>query len=257
MPKKPRVTIDQHQPNGENQKATTEQSVSETRPAVTDGQESFLFRIRKIHKVYKVFQNHFRPQRKREFMKLFPEAAPGASVLDVGGTSDWWKEDFPKTIDVSIVNIDDSQRQEAISNGFKFYKVDGRKLPFNDKQFEITFSNSVIEHVGDFQDQQRFASEAIRCGKRLYLQTPNKWFPVEPHLITAFIQWLPFKISRRLLRHFSLWGLIVKPSQQQIDEFLLATRLLSRRDIKRLFPFAEIREEKFLFLTKSFIVIMK
>lgn len=210
-----------------------------------------------IHKVYKFFQNYFRPRRKQAFMQLFPEVAAGASVLDVGGTAGWWIADFPKNVNISIVNLDDDHRQEVAENGFAFFKTDGRDLPFADKEFDLTFSNSVIEHVGDLQDQKRFAHEAMRCGRKLYLQTPNKWFPVEPHLMTIFIQWLPFKISRRLLRYFSLWGLFAKPSQKKIDEFLLTTRLLTRRELNHIFPAAEIREEKFLGLTKSFIVIVR
>lgn len=210
-----------------------------------------------IHKVYKVFQKHFRPKRKRAFMQLFPEVAAGAPVLDVGGTASWWKEDFPANVKISIVNIDDDHRQEVTESGFRFYKADGRALPFADKEFRLTFSNSVIEHVGDLNDQKRFASEAMRCGQKLYLQTPNKWFLVEPHLITAFIHWLPFKIARRLLRRFSIWGLVAKPSQQQIDEFLRTTRLLTRSEITNIFPGAQIKEEKFLGMTKSFIVISK
>lgn len=220
----------------------------------TKRQESYTY---PIHRVYKVFQDYFRPRRKRAFMHLFPEVANGASVLDVGGTSGWWREDFPKNINVSIVNIDDDHREDVVSHGFKFHRTDGRRLPFRNKQFDLTFSNSVIEHVGDFEDQQRFAREAIRCGKKMYLQTPNKWFPVEPHLMTAFIQWLPYRVARRLLRYCSLWGIMAKPSQQQIDEFLKTTRLLSRKEIRQIFPSAEIREEKVLGLTKSFIVIMR
>lgn len=209
-----------------------------------------------IHKVYKIFQNHFRPKRKRAFVRLFPEVATGSPVLDVGGTAGWWKEDFPKSVNISIVNIDDDHRQEVTENGFKFHKADGRALPFADKEFYLIFSNSVIEHVGGLVDQKRFAFEATRCGQKLYLQTPNKWFPIEPHLITAFIHWLPFKIARRLLRYFSIWGLVAKPSQRQVDEFLRTTRLLTRSEIKKIFPGALIREEKFLGLTKSFIVII-
>lgn len=210
-----------------------------------------------IHRVYAVFQNHFRPKRKKAFMALFPEVAQGASVLDVGGTAGWWKEDFPGKVNVSIVNVDDDLKQDVVRSGFRFYQADGRDLPFEAKQFDLTFSNSVIEHVGDFQDQARFAAEAMRCSKKLYLQTPNKWFPVEPHLMTVFVQWLPNRIARRLLRYFSVWGLVARPSQQQIDDFLSSTRLLTRAEMKQLFPNAEIREEKFLGLTKSFIVISR
>lgn len=210
-----------------------------------------------IHRVYSLFQNYFRPRRKKAFMQLFPEVAQGAKVLDVGGTAGWWTQDFPQKVNVSIVNIDDDLKQEVIRHGFSFYQADGRALPFEDKEFDLIFSNSVIEHVGDFSDQARFAGETMRCSRKLYLQTPNKWFPVEPHLMTVFVQWLPFKIARRMLRYCSLWGWIARPSQQQIDEFLLSTRLLTRSEMKQLFPNAEIKEEKFLGMTKSFIVICK
>lgn len=178
-------------------------------------------------------------------------------ILDLGGSAGWWKEDFPSDIDVAIVNIDDDLKQDVIRSGFRFYQADGRDLPFDDKKFHLTFSNSVIEHVGDLNDQARFAKEAMRCGQKLYLQTPNKWFPVEPHLMTAFIHWLPNKITRRLLRYCSVWGLVARPSQQQIDDFLNSTRLMTRDEVKQLFPNAEIREEKFLGMTKSFIVILR
>lgn len=210
-----------------------------------------------IHRVYRLFQNYFRPRRKQAFIRLFPDVAVGAPVLDVGGTAGWWKEDFPKGINIAIVNIDDDHRQEVTEGGFQFFRADGRNLPFADNEFYLTFSNSVIEHVGDLQDQKRFAEEAMRCGRKLYLQTPNKWFPVEPHLMTVFIHWLPYRIVRRLLRYFSLWGLVAKPSQQQIDEFLQTTRLMTRLELKQIFPNAEITEEKFLGLTKSFIVLVK
>lgn len=209
-----------------------------------------------IHRVYRVFQNYFRPRRKRAFMQRFPEVAQGASVLDVGGTVTWWESDFPKGIQVAVVNVDDDHREVVEQAGFRFFKADGRALPFGDGEFDLVFSNSVIEHVGSFEDQKRFAAEAVRCGKRLYLQTPNKWFPIEPHMMTLFIQWLPFGVARRLVRYFSLWGLVAKPTQKQIDEMLLTTRLLSRKQLRQIFPTARVTEERFLGLAKSFIVII-
>jgi hypothetical protein len=210
-----------------------------------------------IHRVYKLFQSYFRPRRKKAFTNLFPEVALGAPVVDVGGTAGWWREDFPKGLKVAIVNIDDDHRDDGMRCGFSFFKADGRKLLFADKQFHLTFSNSVIEHGGDLEDQKRFGQEAMRCSRKFYLQTPNKWLAVELHYMTVFVQWLPFKFARRLLRYCSIWGLVAKPSQQQIDEMLLTTRLLSKAQLREIFPAARIMEEKFLGQAKSFIGVIE
>ena len=105
-----------------------------------------------------------------------------------------------------------------------------------------------------WQKQQDFASEMLRVGKKIYFQTPNKWFPVETHLITLFMHWFPFSITRRLIRYFSIWGIVNKPTQKVIDDFWSSTRLLSRKEVQALFPNCEIKNETFFGLTKSFIV---
>lgn len=221
---------------------------------VTDAPKSYVY---PIHRVYAIFQSYFRPRRKRAFVRRFPEAARGASVVDLGGTVSWWTEDFPGRPNLTVVNIDDDHRDIVLRHGFRFERADARSLPFADKQFDLAFSNSVIEHVGGFEDQKRFAAEAMRCARKLYLQTPNKWFPIEPHYMACGIQWLPFGVARKLMRRCSLWGLVAKPTQAQIDEMLRTTRLLSRSQLRELFPTAKISSERFFGLTKSFIVTIE
>ena len=135
---------------------------------------------------------------------------------------------------------------------WEFVVGDGTTL-HSDHSFDLVFSNSVIEHVGDLEAQKRFANEMLRVGKNLYCRTPNKWFPIEPHLIAAFIHWPPHPILRKLVRYCCIWGLVAKPSQQQVDEFLRTTRLLSLNEFKQFYPGCEIRFERFFGLTKSFI----
>ena len=74
---------------------------------------------------------------------------------------------------------------------------DGRALPFRDEAFDVVFSNSVIEHVGDAASQRRFAREVARVGRAYWVQTPNRWFPVEQHLLTPLVHWLPKSWQRR------------------------------------------------------------
>jgi hypothetical protein len=76
---------------------------------------------------------------------------------------------------------------------------DGRSLEFADKSFDLAFSNSVIEHVGDWTDMRQFAAELQCVGKSFHCQTPNKWFPVEPHFGTLFLYWIPSLLSRYVI----------------------------------------------------------
>lgn len=68
---------------------------------------------------------------------------------------------------------------------------DGRRLPFADRSFDIAFSNAVIEHVGSSADQRRFVAEACRAADRVFLSTPNRWFPLDSHTMAPFAHWLP------------------------------------------------------------------
>jgi len=126
--------------------------------------------------------------------------------------------------------------------------ADGCNLPFRDDAFDLAFSNSVVEHVAD---PVAFAREIIRVGRRYYVQTPSRWFPVEPHLLTPLIHYLPMWWRSKLLRHFTVWGLVSKPDQQEVDDFLSTTHLLSAGDMRTLFPHAQLVRERFLGLTKS------
>ena len=151
-----------------------------------------------------------------------------------------------------MVNMDRSVERTP---GFDWVIADARQLPFADGAFDVIFANSIIEHVGDQASRQSFAAEVARVGKRYYVQTPNQWFPVEPHLWTPFIHYLPAAVQKRLLRNFTVWGWLVRPTQQGCDEFVDEVRLLTARELKSLFPHAEIWKERVLGLTKSLIAV--
>ena len=128
---------------------------------------------------------------------------------------------------------------------------DGCRMPYPDGAFDIVYSNSVIEHVGDIGRQRAFAREAARVGKRYYVQTPAKVFPLEPHLLTPFIHWLPRRIQRRLLP-FTTYALLHDRRPEALawyDDI----RLLTRQEMASLFPDAVIRTERALGIPKSFI----
>lgn len=207
-----------------------------------------------IHKVYRMFALRFRPRRMKAIRDMFPLLEQNGTVVDLGGTAQWWSDMQAKTTRITIVNLDERLKEEVVNAGYVFCAANACQLPYSDGSFDLAFSNSVIEHVGGWYDQVRFAKEMLRCGKQVYLQTPNKWFPVEPHLITIFIHWLPFSIQRHLVRWLSIWGLVNRPDQRTIDDVIKGIKLLSRSEVEELLPGCQIRAERVLGLSKSFIV---
>jgi len=203
-----------------------------------------------IHDIYRPFLKYFRKKRMRRFQQQFG-VTPLTRVLDVGGGSfNWLLLNYLPQL--TILNISIS---EEMHGPYTSVVADGRYLPFKDKSFDIVYSNSVIEHLQNRENQQRFASECQRVGVRLYLQTPNKRFPIEPHLLTPVIHWLPLSLQKRLVRNFTVWGIIARPTQEVCLIFLKEVRFLNEKEFRQLFPEAIIWHERFLGLTKSFIAV--
>ena len=203
-----------------------------------------------IHILYRPFLTYFRRKRAVLFNKKFKHLAQ-SKVIDIGGSKFNWSF-MPEFSDVTIINVD---RMGESDHRFKMTLGDGRNLPHSNHAFEIAYSNSVIEHVGSYKDQERFAEEIRRVAVNYYVQTPNYWFPIEPHFITAFLHWLPKRHQKFLMRFLSLRGIIGLGSKDDITALVDELRLLDEKSFQKLFPDAVIFREKFLFLTKSLIAI--
>ncbi len=171
-------------------------------------------------------------------------------IIDIGGTEANWHliDTKPKVL---LVNI---SGQEYERDQFVFRRGNGTALGFPDNSFDVAYSNSVIEHLGTFENQKAFAREVRRIAPRYYVQTPNKWFWAEPHFLCLFIHWLPKPIYRKLLRWLSPWGWIARPDQAEVDAQLDEVRLLTVPEMRELFPDGVLARERFLGFTKSLIV---
>lgn len=99
----------------------------------------------------------------------------------------------------------------------------GTELPFEDDAFDVAFSNAVIEHVRGRDEQRRFVAELCRVAPRVFLSTPNRWFPVETHTLVPLVHWLPRASADRAMLELR------RESWDQIH-------LLSRRELVALFP---------------------
>jgi hypothetical protein len=175
------------------------------------------------------------------------------SVVDVGGTPEFWKRlDNGKL--VTLVNNDPGELKGA--EGFIALVGDGRALDLPPASFDLAFSNSVIEHVGEYRDMEAFAAELRRVGRSYWCQTPNKWFPVETHLGTLFFHWWPPLLRiYPVVRYMTLWGLMNKPSREAASNAVANINLIGRRRIEILFPDARILTERWMGLPKSFIAV--
>src|SRR5260370_11008032 len=194
----------------------------------------------------------FRKRRMQQFVETF-QITENTRILDVGGTDFNWSL---LRVRPRVVLLNMPREEQA---GTVWVGGDGRMLPFRDQSFDVVFSNSVIEHVGSQADQRRFADEIVRVGQRYWVQTPNRGFPIEPHLLTPFLHFLPRAAQAWLAPKFTVWAALVRPSEDRrefyVRHYLQDIRLLSRREMQALFPEADVRAERLLGFTKSLIAV--
>jgi len=175
-------------------------------------------------------------------------------ILDVGGKPSIWHQsgflsEFTN-VEITLLNI---APIPVFDPRLKTLIGDARNINFADHEFDVVFSNSVIEHVGNYDDQVRMAKEVMRVGKRFFIQTPNLYFPIEPHFLFPFFQFLPLSVKVLLINHFRLGWVGPIPDKQEAIKTVSEIRLLSKQEFAQLFPQANIFEEKIFGLTKSFI----
>jgi len=196
--------------------------------------------------LYRWIGHFFRPQRMEWFLREL-NVNPETTVLDVGGTSATWTALGHRCPRVTLLNI-----CPETASTLPHVVADARSIPFPEKSFDIVYSNSLIEHVGDWKDQQRCAREMSRVGKRLWIQTPNRGFPVEPHLLYPLVHWLPRRSQQHLVRLAP--RALFTSGVQSSREIWETTRLLGAKQVRELFPNCQLHRERLLGITKSFIV---
>jgi hypothetical protein len=192
----------------------------------------------------------FRRRRMQKFFALFSPSAD-TRVLDIGGTAQTWhtESEIQECFPVTLLN---NLRYHDLT-GARFHQIlgDATELPFADNTFDIAFSNSVIEHLGTWEKQLAFAKEARRVAPKLWIQTPARSFPIEPHLLALYIQYLPKRWQHSIVR-WTLRGLLTPDVVHQIVE---EVRLLSYREVVDLFPDCYVLRERVCGMTKSYIAV--
>ena len=154
--------------------------------------------------------------RRRKFALFMETMAPTAAttVLDVGvddsafgepssnqssrcGTLNFFEELYPWPERITALGLHEGTRFRESYPTARYVQGDALELPFGDGEFDIVFSNAVIEHVGGRDQQRRFVEESLRVARRAFITTPNRWFPVEVHTRLPLVHWLPDAVAHR------------------------------------------------------------
>lgn len=173
-------------------------------------------------------------QRKLDYLLNAFHPAPEDKVIAVGVDptelhefSNYVEYNYPYRDSVTGVTIIPPERWSPQAS-IKLVHGDGRSLPFPDNSFDIAISNAVIEHVGMLEDQKRFIEELCRVAPKVFVTTPNFYFPFELHTRLPFIQFLPAGMRTKILNRMGLdyWA----------REWGKSFNLLSAKQLRRFFP---------------------
>ena len=207
---------------------------------------SFSFRAR---------QRRFR--RVRSMIEQIIDQKGSCRIADIGGTEYYWEiaREFVSTanVEIHLMNLEAVPVQGA---KFKSHAANACDLgQFDDNSFDMVHSNSVIEHVGSWQNAKAMAHEIRRIAPCYYVQTPNFWFPYEPHFRFPCFQFLPEAVRYRLLMNFNLGFGGRRTSVDEAMQGVQSASLLDARQMAELFPDADILKERLGPFTKSIMAV--
>jgi len=180
-------------------------------------------------------------------------------ILDVGGTDSYWNlneafiEANRSKLKIILVNLGEHGRQDDL---YEYRSNDATShATYRNIDFDMIHSNSVIEHVGSWPAIRNMADLIQAAKKPYYLQTPNFWFPFEPHFRFIGFHWLPKAWRASLLQKFSLGFFGKAENYSEAMNNVDSINLLSCNQMRELFPGAKLIKERLFGLTKSIMVV--
>ncbi|MGC4773168.1 methyltransferase domain-containing protein [Micromonospora sp. DT44] len=194
-----------------------------------------------------------RRRRSEWLARTFPDIGD-MHVVDLGGRLGTWHRATVRPARVTVVNLE--QPPAAVPEWAHVEQADACDLPprVANGAYDLVFSNSVLEHVGGHERRLRFAAAARSLADRHWVQTPYRYFPIEPHWIAPGMQFLPIRMRTALARR---WPLGHKPtrSHEAAIHQVLWTELLDRSQMRHYFPDSTMLVERVFALPKSLIAV--
>ena len=218
-----------------------------------------MFKLLVNHHKKNSFVNQFRQKRfellKNGIEKLIQK--DHFKILDIGGDIQYWKNigwQHP-ACKIHLLNLYESIVPENETHQFSSSVGNGLSLEYKKGEVDLIFSNSVIEHVGSYANQQIFAGEVRRVSDKYIVQTPSIWFPLEPHSLIPLFQFLPHPIRALLIMTFNINYFPKAKTYKAAIKVSHSTLMFTHKRFKQLFPEAEIQVERFLGIPKSYTAI--
>ena len=218
--------------------------------------------LKRINFVKKIFEKILNEARNNFFsiLRRNTKYNKNKSIIDIGTTpsiSEFQNVILSKVKNnknvTCLSNLDCKILLKKYPNIKKIILGDGRKNNLPDNNFDIVHSNATIEHVGSYQNQLKFIKECIRISKKyIFIQTPNRFYPIDFHTIIPFIHWLPKNIHRKILQ---IIGLNFYSLEKNLN-------LLSEQDLISLCKELNISnfriiKYKLFFMTSNLILLVK
>jgi hypothetical protein len=178
------------------------------------------------------------------------------SVIDIGGSVESWRRAPVRPKHVHVVNLE--RQPDELPDWAEVDYTDGCELPehITSRRYDLVFSNSVIEHVGGHARRLRLAGSIRGLAPAYWVQTPYRYFPVEPHWVAPGMQFAPLAV-RSWLAH--RWPLVHSRPADRAEALNAAmwVELVDRTQMRHYFPDAQLRAERFAGLTKSLIAVRR
>lgn len=182
------------------------------------------FSCRAREKMFRIFETIMKPKESDEVLDL--GATPDSILKD----SNFFEKMYPYKDKITVASIEDCSNLVKEFGLKRFvYNVPKQRLPFSDKEFQILFCSAVLEHVGTREDQKFFLEECLRISEKVFITTPNRYFPLEMHTFLPLLHWLPWTCFQKIVRKLKgdFWA--------DINNL----NLLCKRDIIAMLPLAE------------------
>ena len=191
-----------------------------------------------------------RQRRNEEFNRRFPDLE-NMRVLDLGGTATAWRGAAVHPAKLTLVNLDHEQDHgepwmdivyaDACAGGFG--------------QYDLVFSNSLLEHLGGHARRQQFAEVVRESAPYWWIQTPYRYFPVEPHWVFPGFQFLPFRVRQEITQRWKIGHMGAHADATEAASLVASVELISVTEMRSYFPAGEIWFERLAGLPKSLVAV--